>query len=66
MTLSRIRSRPRRSLPVGTAVPDAVTTYDADTGEIASVASGGKTITHTYDALDREISYNDGSGNTGW
>jgi RHS repeat-associated protein len=49
---------------VGTAVPDTSTTYDADSGDVATVTSNGKTITHTYDQLGREISYNDGAGNT--
>ncbi|MDT9696592.1 hypothetical protein RMT89_11720 [Streptomyces sp. P17] len=49
---------------VGTAVPDSTTTYDADSGDVATVASNGQTITHTYDQLGREIPYNDGAGNT--
>ncbi|MFF4509149.1 DNRLRE domain-containing protein [Streptomyces sp. NPDC001401] len=49
---------------VGTAVPDTTTTYDADSGDVATVTSNGQTITHTYDQLGREISYNDGAGNT--
>ncbi|MFF4302361.1 DNRLRE domain-containing protein [Streptomyces sp. NPDC001601] len=49
---------------VGTAVPDTTTTYDADSGDVATVTSNGQTITHTYDQLGREISYSDGAGNT--
>ncbi|MET9089663.1 DNRLRE domain-containing protein [Streptomyces sp. NPDC004237] len=49
---------------VGTAVPDTSTTYDADSGEVATITSNGQTITHTYDQLGREISYGDGAGNT--
>ena len=49
---------------VGTAVPDTTTTYDADSGDVATVTSNGQTITHIYDQLGREISYNDGVGNT--
>ncbi|MFG2948477.1 RHS repeat-associated core domain-containing protein [Streptomyces adustus] len=49
---------------VGTAVPDTTTTYDPDSGDVATVTSNGQTITHTYDVLGREISYNDGAGNT--
>jgi RHS repeat-associated protein len=49
---------------VGTAVPDTTTTYDPDSGDIATVTSGGQTITHVTDVLGREISYSDGSGNT--
>ncbi|WP_327725016.1 DNRLRE domain-containing protein [Streptomyces europaeiscabiei] len=49
---------------VGTAVPDTTTTYDPDSGDVATVTSNGQTITHTYDQLGREISYNDGAGNT--
>ncbi|MEU9413496.1 DNRLRE domain-containing protein [Streptomyces sp. NPDC048281] len=49
---------------VGTAVPDTTTTYDADSGDVATVTSNGQTITHTYDQLGRELSYTDGAGNT--
>ncbi|WP_406129525.1 RHS repeat-associated core domain-containing protein [Streptomyces sp. NBC_00989] len=49
---------------VGTAVPDTSMTYDADSGDVATVTANGQTITHTYDQLGREISYNDGAGNT--
>ncbi|MGW5651541.1 DNRLRE domain-containing protein [Streptomyces humi] len=49
---------------VGTAVPDTTTTYDTDSGDVATVTSNGQTITHTYDQLGREISYSDGAGNT--
>ncbi|MGW3131073.1 DNRLRE domain-containing protein [Streptomyces sp. NPDC001123] len=49
---------------VGTAVPDTTTTYDQDNGDVATVAAGGQTITHVTDMLGREISYNDGNGNT--
>ncbi|MFD0507038.1 RHS repeat-associated core domain-containing protein [Streptomyces chiangmaiensis] len=49
---------------VGTAVPDTTTTYDPDSGDIATVTSNGQTITHVTDMLGREISYSDGSGNT--
>jgi YD repeat-containing protein len=50
---------------VGAAVPDTTTTtYDPDSGGIATVTSNGHTITHVTDMLGREISYSDGSGNT--
>ncbi|MFJ6725699.1 DNRLRE domain-containing protein [Streptomyces sp. NPDC091281] len=49
---------------IGTAVPDTTTTYDTDSGDVATVTSNGQTITHTYDRLGREIAYNDGAGNT--
>ncbi|MFG2948480.1 DNRLRE domain-containing protein [Streptomyces adustus] len=49
---------------VGTAVPDSTTTYDPDSGDVATVTSNGQTITHVTDVLGREISYSDGSGNT--
>lgn len=49
---------------VGTAVPDTTTTYDTDSGAVATVTSNGQTITHTFDQLGREITYNDGAGNT--
>ncbi|MFI8521551.1 DNRLRE domain-containing protein [Streptomyces sp. NPDC085481] len=47
----------------GTAVPAQTTTYDATTGDVASVANGTATITHTADLLGREIAYDDGAGN---
>ncbi|MCX4909591.1 DNRLRE domain-containing protein [Streptomyces sp. NBC_00878] len=49
---------------VGTAVPDTTTTYDPDSGAVATVTAGGQTITHVTDMLGREISYSDGGGNT--
>ncbi|MFF3948040.1 DNRLRE domain-containing protein [Streptomyces sp. NPDC001902] len=48
----------------GTAVPDTTTTYDPDSGDVATVTAGGQTISHSYDRLGREISYSDGAGNT--
>ncbi|MFD8079268.1 DNRLRE domain-containing protein [Streptomyces sp. NPDC059718] len=48
----------------GTAVPDTTTTYDPDSGDVATVTAGGQTIGHSYDQLGREISYSDGAGNT--
>ncbi|MEU1623131.1 DNRLRE domain-containing protein [Streptomyces sp. NPDC005722] len=48
----------------GAAVPDTTTTYDPDSGDVATVTAGGQTISHSYDQLGREISYSDGAGNT--
>ncbi|MGQ4356560.1 DNRLRE domain-containing protein [Streptomyces drozdowiczii] len=48
----------------GTAVPDTVTAYDPGNGDIATVTSNGRTITHITDMLGREIAYDDGGGNT--
>jgi RHS repeat-associated protein len=50
---------------VGTAVADTTTTYDPASGDVATTTAGGQTITHVTDMLGREISYSDGSGNTG-
>lgn len=47
----------------GTAVADTTATYDASTGNVATVASGGHTVRRTYDTLGRDISYDDGAGN---
>ncbi|MEV7280409.1 DNRLRE domain-containing protein [Streptomyces sp. NPDC093111] len=47
----------------GTAVPDVVTTYDANTGRPATTASGGRTISTAYDRLGRVLTYDDGAGN---
>ncbi|WP_234375899.1 DNRLRE domain-containing protein [Streptomyces sp. CB01373] len=49
---------------VGTAVPDSITTYDANTGRVATMSANAQTITTAFDKLGRQISYNDGSGNT--
>ncbi|MGV9244594.1 DNRLRE domain-containing protein [Streptomyces sp. NPDC003710] len=49
---------------VGTAVADTTTTYDPDSGKVATTTANGRTITHVTDMLGREISYSDGSGNT--
>ncbi|MGW6460836.1 RHS repeat-associated core domain-containing protein, partial [Streptomyces sp. NPDC055078] len=48
---------------VGAAVPTQTTTYDAASGEVATVSNGTATITHTTDLLGREITYDDGAGN---
>ncbi|MFF3246450.1 DNRLRE domain-containing protein [Streptomyces sp. NPDC002870] len=47
----------------GDAVSDIITTYDDKTGKVATVTSGGHTVTHAYDDLGREVGYNDGAGN---
>jgi YD repeat-containing protein len=49
---------------VGTAVPDSTTTYDTNTGRVATMSANAQTITTAFDELGRQISYNDGSGNT--
>ncbi|MGW1365390.1 RHS repeat-associated core domain-containing protein, partial [Streptomyces chartreusis] len=49
---------------VGTAVPNTATTYDPDSGDVATVTAGGQTVSQSYDQLGREISYNDGASNT--
>ncbi|MFE2267228.1 DNRLRE domain-containing protein [Streptomyces griseosporeus] len=48
---------------VGTAVPAQTTTYDPDSGDVATVSNVTATITHTTDLLGREIAYDDGAGN---
>ncbi|MFJ6793996.1 DNRLRE domain-containing protein [Streptomyces sp. NPDC091268] len=48
---------------LGNAVPDTVIAYAAD-GLSTSVTSGGATIRSSIDRLGREISYEDGAGNT--
>ncbi|WP_181139696.1 DNRLRE domain-containing protein [Streptomyces sp. Ru71] len=49
---------------IGTPVPPTTTTYDPDTGEVATVTSAGQTLTYVQDKLGRQISYDDGQGNT--
>ena len=48
---------------IGTVVPAQTTTYDSTSGDVATVSNGTATITHTTDALGREIAYDDGAGN---
>ncbi|MFJ6699356.1 DNRLRE domain-containing protein [Streptomyces sp. NPDC091272] len=48
---------------VGEAVADTTLTYDKATGQQATRASGGQTVSYTYDALGRPTSYDDGAGN---
>ncbi|MGW2961749.1 DNRLRE domain-containing protein [Streptomyces sp. NPDC001220] len=48
----------------GTGTPAATTTYDQDTGQLASQSSNGQTIAYRYDDLGRQIVYDDGAGNT--
>ncbi|WP_254374883.1 DNRLRE domain-containing protein [Streptomyces sp. A3M-1-3] len=49
---------------VGTTVPDSTTTYDPNTGRVATMSANGQTITTAFDKLGRQVSYNDGAGNT--
>ncbi|WP_274559585.1 DNRLRE domain-containing protein [Streptomyces spiramyceticus] len=48
----------------GTAVANTTATYDETTGKVATVVAGTTTIAYGYDKLGRQISYNDGTGNT--
>ncbi|MFI5829181.1 DNRLRE domain-containing protein [Streptomyces sp. NPDC051578] len=48
---------------LGTAVPETVRTYDPVNGKLTSVTAGGKTAAYGYDALGRQVSYDDGAGN---
>ncbi|MFB7739350.1 DNRLRE domain-containing protein [Streptomyces sp. NPDC056112] len=48
---------------VGTAVPTQSSTYDPDSGEVATISNGTATIRRISDVLGREISYDDGAGN---
>ncbi|MFI1294414.1 DNRLRE domain-containing protein [Streptomyces sp. NPDC020792] len=49
---------------LGTAVSDSTTTYDPNTGRVATVSANAQTITTVFDKLGRQVSYNDGTGNT--
>ncbi|MFG2459335.1 RHS repeat-associated core domain-containing protein [Streptomyces sp. NPDC048523] len=49
---------------VGTAIATQTTTYDSANGRVATASDGTATIRHTMDLLGREISYDDGAGNT--
>ncbi|MET8141372.1 RHS repeat-associated core domain-containing protein [Sphaerisporangium sp. NPDC005288] len=58
---SRIDVAPAGS--AGTAIPDAVYSYDPTTGLATQTASGGRTIKTTYDDFGRTVSTTDASGN---
>ncbi|MGW0826015.1 DNRLRE domain-containing protein [Streptomyces sp. NPDC002845] len=47
----------------GQETPATTYTYTAN-GRVATIASGGRTITYGYDKLGRVTSYDDGAGNT--
>ncbi len=50
---------------LGAAVPVSTTTYDSESGQVTKVSSAtGGTITKSYDALGRQISYTDADGGT--
>jgi RHS repeat-associated protein len=49
---------------VGTGVPSTTTAYDETNGKVATVTAGTTSIAYGYDKLGRQISYNDGTGNT--
>ncbi|MFD0228145.1 DNRLRE domain-containing protein [Streptomyces hirsutus] len=48
----------------GKSIPATEYTYSATTGSIESITSGGQTVSYGYDALGRQVSYDDGTGNT--
>lgn len=49
----------------GTAIPDQTFTYDPEAGHVTQTASpNAGTITRSYDALGRQISYTDADGGT--
>nr|WP_239149242.1 DNRLRE domain-containing protein [Streptomyces sp. SID12501] len=48
----------------GTTTPSTTYTYDTTTGAPSTVASNSQTITATYDKLGRQVTYNDGTGNS--
>jgi RHS repeat-associated protein len=48
----------------GQSVPATQYTYSTTTGGITSITSGGQTVSYEYDALGRQVTYDDGTGNT--
>ncbi|MFV0136191.1 DNRLRE domain-containing protein [Streptomyces sp. HMX87] len=48
----------------GNAIPAQTTTYEPTNGSVATLTNGTATIRRTTDLLGREISYDDGAGNT--
>ncbi|MFF7987208.1 DNRLRE domain-containing protein [Streptomyces sp. NPDC007901] len=48
----------------GTTTPATTYAYDTATGVISSVTSNSQTIAATYDKLGRQVTYNDGAGNS--
>ncbi|MFF9376643.1 DNRLRE domain-containing protein [Streptomyces griseoluteus] len=49
---------------LGTVVPALTTTYDQDSGLVATKSTTAGTMRYGYDALGRLVSYEDGAGNT--
>ncbi|MGW9436363.1 DNRLRE domain-containing protein [Streptomyces sp. NPDC055607] len=49
---------------VGDSLTAATLTYDPVSGQVATKASNGQTVTYTHDALGRQTAYDDGAGNT--
>ncbi|MEV0300003.1 DNRLRE domain-containing protein [Streptomyces prasinus] len=49
---------------VGVATAETTVTFDTDTSRTLTQSTGGRTVTHGYDSLGRQILYRDGSGNT--
>ncbi|MFE0646127.1 DNRLRE domain-containing protein [Streptomyces sp. NPDC058877] len=49
---------------LGQDLPEVTTEYDPVAGNAVKTTAGGKTITRTFDALDRLLSYTDADGGT--
>ncbi|MFI8258235.1 DNRLRE domain-containing protein [Streptomyces filamentosus] len=49
---------------LGQDLPEVTTEYDPVTGNAVRTTAGGKTISRTFDALDRLLSYTDADGGT--
>nr|WP_024757499.1 RHS repeat protein [Streptomyces exfoliatus] len=49
---------------LGQDLPEVTTEYDPVTGNAVETTAGGKTISRTFDALDRLLSYADADGGT--
>lgn len=49
---------------LGQDLPEVTTEYDPVTGNAVKTMAGGKTISRTFDALDRLLSYTDADGGT--
>lgn len=47
----------------GEPVPATEYTYSATTGSIDSITSGSQPVSYGYDALGRQVTYDDGTGN---
>ncbi|MFJ9638640.1 DNRLRE domain-containing protein [Streptomyces sp. NPDC101178] len=49
---------------VGETTPATEYTYSAETGRLAAMSTGANSVSYGFDALGRQVTYQDGTGNT--